>query len=658
MSVKYNPVPPRAWSRVQNKCVYPPNTEDGKFAQAQYEQQMRLKGNILQYKKNSSGLTKNQRYAKIAKGTWVNRTKTWATQSDTYSNPNTTSLLRVNFVTISSTNNAFSKRSDPFNCKNLETKDGGSLICNTTVNPCTGEIIQKTISQNICNPSTDSDVPGAMTLLCWNDGTPTWYPRETRVMSTSGNKWPTNYKALVSAISGDPCTFIEPSVSMMSVTPSLRPESTLETLRLDDTLENDIVNTYVSSSLPSVPVQLASSSSVTMPSLRNTTISAFTTLTDNMSCSIYYNPTPTRVWSRVQNPCVYEEDGSDFKNAELTQMLLKGNVLQYKKNSSSLTKQQRYAQISKGLWTNRTKSWATQSETYTNPNTSSLQRVNYETIPLPKPIVNEYGCIVSTFKDGGNLLCNTVVNPCTGVVTKKTECAYFNSTSASNVPGPEKLLYWDESTPTWYPKQRVTMSTSTIQWNYKGLLSAFRTSSSPPCPPGCIKEPTFESFCAFFEKYLNGNDSIKEINRYLETFVSTRGDISLPFDTFNDLNMDMVKIKQKLPAATCLSGMLSTYSNALDMLREYIINNNYVDGLTGLYERYKSDSEILNDTSKLQEYLNKLRKQLNNILDDIVVTSVEMPTIKPMYQKYHDLYGIPDNMEYDPKKLLDIKNSL
>ena len=225
MSVKYNPVPPRAWSRVQSKCTYPPSSGDGKFAQTQYEQQMLLKGNILQYKKNSSGLTKNQRYAKIAKGTWVNRTKTWATQSDTYSNPNTTSLLRVNFVTISSTNNAFSNRSDPFNCTNTEIKDGGSLICNTTVNPCTGEIIERTISQTICNPSTDSDVPGAMTLLCWNEGNPTWYPRQTYVMSTSGNKWPTNYKALVSAVSGEPCTFVERSTEATSSFTTVRPES-------------------------------------------------------------------------------------------------------------------------------------------------------------------------------------------------------------------------------------------------------------------------------------------------------------------------------------------------------------------------------------------------------------------------------------------------
>ena len=63
-------------------------------------------------------------------------------------------------------------------------------------------------------------------------------------------------------------------------------------------------------------------------------------------------------------------------------MLNKGNVLQYKNNSSNLTKQQRYSQIAKGQWTNRNTTWASQSVTTTMPNTQGLRRVNYKTIYL------------------------------------------------------------------------------------------------------------------------------------------------------------------------------------------------------------------------------------------------------------------------------------
>ena len=92
-----------------------------------------------------------------------------------------------------------------------------------------------------------------------------------------------------------------------------------------------------------------------------------------------YNPNPTRVWSRVQDRCTYT-DNSSYENVYVpltrttmplslanyqAQVISKGNILQYKKNSSQLTKKQKYTQICKGLWTNRTKSYATQTQTYT-----------------------------------------------------------------------------------------------------------------------------------------------------------------------------------------------------------------------------------------------------------------------------------------------------
>jgi hypothetical protein len=203
--IQYNPVPARVWSRVQNPCsviAYENNdpAANTDFSRADYERQMLLKGNVLQYKKNSSNLTKKQRYTQIAKGMWTNRTKTWATQSDTYSNPNMTSLLRVNYTTLDPSNNTFSNRSNPFGCPINEIQNGGNLVCNVVVDPCTQEVIKRTKSQQLCNPTSDSDVPGQIQQLCWNDGTQTWYPRQRYIMPTSGTKWPVGYKAFVSAL--------------------------------------------------------------------------------------------------------------------------------------------------------------------------------------------------------------------------------------------------------------------------------------------------------------------------------------------------------------------------------------------------------------------------------------------------------------------------
>ena len=66
------------------------------------------------------------------------------------------------------------------------------------INICTGEIYSETISQ-FCYPTTDSDVPGPVIFLCYNDGLPTYYPRTRRVYSAGGNKWPQGEKLLFSA---------------------------------------------------------------------------------------------------------------------------------------------------------------------------------------------------------------------------------------------------------------------------------------------------------------------------------------------------------------------------------------------------------------------------------------------------------------------------
>ena len=199
-STIYNPNPTRVWSRVQNRCSTDTASSTVDYARIDYDRQMLLKGNILQYKKNSSNLTKNQRYTQIAKGMWTNRTKTWATQSETYTNPNNSSLLRVNNTILDPSNNSFSSRSNPFNCPTTEIPDGGNLVCNVVVDPCTQQVIKRTLSQQLCNPTTDSDVPGQIQQLCWNDGTQTWYPRQRYTMGNSGTSWPEGYKGFVSAL--------------------------------------------------------------------------------------------------------------------------------------------------------------------------------------------------------------------------------------------------------------------------------------------------------------------------------------------------------------------------------------------------------------------------------------------------------------------------
>jgi hypothetical protein len=233
--LNYNPIPPRVWSRVQNSCTYiisdnsynsayiPITGQTVNQAQANYEMQQFYKGNILQYKGNSSRLTKRQKYSQLAKGLGSNRTKVFATQSETYTNPNTSGLLRVNYQVYSYPNEivgAPNNISGPFlynvpnpnDCSDNSVIVGGNLVCGTYANQCTGEIyINNNSNATICNPASASNVPGS-SILCWNKNIQTWFPRQRYFMNNSTDKWPINYKGLVSAVTPSPCYYFGKSV--------------------------------------------------------------------------------------------------------------------------------------------------------------------------------------------------------------------------------------------------------------------------------------------------------------------------------------------------------------------------------------------------------------------------------------------------------------
>lgn len=150
----YNPVPTREWSRFQNSCSLNNTTISPLVTIAAANN---YKGNILQYKNNSSNLTKKQIYTQMAKGKWTNRNTTWATQSDVYTNPNTNDLIRVN----------------------------KTLICNGR--------------NNLCNPTSNSGVPGPIINICYDNTQQTYYPKTRLTYLAGSNKWPVNYKNIIAA---------------------------------------------------------------------------------------------------------------------------------------------------------------------------------------------------------------------------------------------------------------------------------------------------------------------------------------------------------------------------------------------------------------------------------------------------------------------------
>lgn len=204
----YNPNPTRAWSRVQSQCTYTNANETATTAympilkksvpieDVPYELSLINKGNVLQYKCNSANITKSQKYSLIARGAW-NRKKVWATQTQSYSNPNSNSFQRVNYPGVVSVVPG-TYQQDLELCQNNTIPDGGNLNARLVVNQCTGAVIQK-FGTNNCFPTSASDVPGPITNLCYNDNVQTWYPKPRYYMSNSTNKFPEGYKGFVSA---------------------------------------------------------------------------------------------------------------------------------------------------------------------------------------------------------------------------------------------------------------------------------------------------------------------------------------------------------------------------------------------------------------------------------------------------------------------------
>ena len=239
---KYNPVPTREWARFQGLCLVNSSVSPDEA----YNIAVLKKGNILQYKNNSSQITKWQRYSQIAKGAWTNRTTTWASQTETYTNPNTRSLKRVNYIGTLGPDSIYDPRvcPGPFIPTSYSSlpstggqgttgpvapiippeppgptgpggpvlppltpvpvepdvviPEGGSLVCNIIENICTGEIFSQT-EQNFCNPTSSSDVPGPIQLLCYDDSMPTYYPKTKLTYGTSDNKWPIGAKFILPA---------------------------------------------------------------------------------------------------------------------------------------------------------------------------------------------------------------------------------------------------------------------------------------------------------------------------------------------------------------------------------------------------------------------------------------------------------------------------
>ena len=137
------PNPPSVWTRDSGDFL---NCQDITSTQLD----MRRKAEIFLYKKNANDQTKKEKYALLAKGINFYKKRSWATQSEYYTNPNVNNLPQV----------------------------GYTLVCGDVNN------------QYNCSPTTNNDVPGPIINICYEPNIPLTNYVVRREYTNNGTKWP------------------------------------------------------------------------------------------------------------------------------------------------------------------------------------------------------------------------------------------------------------------------------------------------------------------------------------------------------------------------------------------------------------------------------------------------------------------------------------
>lgn len=205
----YNPNPPRIGFRSSTCNTLYPDVTNIITPEQQDLIKQQYKGNILQYKGNSSNYSKKMIYSKIIQGTWTNRKKSYASQGVKYTNPNThfftqsgNSNILLNGVSTNEqitcppySNLIYYNSNQRANPSNGVISNGGVFNCNKQENPCSG-YVKVSAPINYCFSTSCSDVPGRETFLCYKSTNNSYYPKPKRVMTNVGGKFPINYKPL------------------------------------------------------------------------------------------------------------------------------------------------------------------------------------------------------------------------------------------------------------------------------------------------------------------------------------------------------------------------------------------------------------------------------------------------------------------------------
>lgn len=145
----------------------------------------------------------------------------------------------------------------------------------------------------------------------------------------------------------------------------------------------------------------------------------------------------------------------------------------------------------------------------------------------------------------------------------------------------------------------------------------------------------------------------KNINTILKSYAS--GDFSyviqnLNINDYNTLAVGLYKLQNlNYP---CYEQIRKTLTYTLEGLQQCVIQTQLLQNLQQQIITYKEGYEILHNNALLKEYIEQIRKSMQ-AFPSMAVTA-QLLDVRPEYLEYINLYGLPENLIFDPDKLAEI----
>jgi hypothetical protein len=149
------------------------------------------------------------------------------------------------------------------------------------------------------------------------------------------------------------------------------------------------------------------------------------------------------------------------------------------------------------------------------------------------------------------------------------------------------------------------------------------------------------------------NYSIKQINAFLDFLKDDKYDEVLTQLSTDETQKILYGLHVlKTTTSECFTNIITIYENIFLTIKYFYFLYGELLNNQKQFDKYKADSEILNDITKLKEYINKMQLNLNSVT--VVAIESAKLNIKPEYLVYIQRYGVPYKTIFDKVLLQEI----